>query len=104
MKQYRIGQGLLALVLLWFGAMSAVSAATAPQQIVTYTIDGGGHQQSSGGRFHLSGTIGQADSMVERTVGQRTLTGGFWNAYPLTTPGDIPGTGKTMIFLPLVSR
>lgn len=43
------------------------------------TIDGGGVNESTGGSFTLSGTIGQPDASVLEG-GTYTLRGGFWSA------------------------
>lgn len=55
------------------------TSAVAPAQLAinTYTIDGGGVMNSTGGAFALSGTVGQADAGV-MTGGVFTLHGGFW--------------------------
>ena len=103
MQHKRIIYAILALSILLSGALPAIAAAPTPLAITSYTIDNGGHLKSNGGgRFQLSGAIGQADSTNEQQAGQRTLTGGFWSAYrQLTEPLD-PAAPK--IFLPLISR
>jgi hypothetical protein len=104
MKRIRMIHGMEALALLLMSALPATAAPTA-YQLVNYTIDGGGHVYSNGGRFQLSGAIGQPDSTTVQTAGQRTLIGGFWGAYEwLITPVDVPGVGETKLFLPLVNR
>lgn len=104
MKRSRIIQGIVALALLVMSALPA-TAAPAVYQITNYTIDGGSHLYSNGGRFQLSGTIGQVDSAAAQTAGRRTLVGGFWGPAPLPTrPVDTPGASSTKLFLPLVNR
>ena len=104
MKRIRMIHGVAALALLLMSALPATAAPTA-YQLVNYTIDGGGHVYSNGGRFQLSGAIGQPDSTTVQTTGQRTLVGGFWGPYErLITPVDVPGVGETKLFLPLVNR
>jgi len=104
MKRIRIIHGIAALVLLVMSTLPA-TAAPAFYQIANYTIDGGGHVYSNGGRFQLSGTIGQVDSTAMQTAGQRTLVGGFWGLEQLLTkPVNTPGAGATKLFLPLVNR
>ena len=63
-----------------------------------HTIDGGGIQNSAGGGFALSGTIGQPDAgplAGPMTGGGFSLVGGFWpgigSVCPL--PGDMNGDG-----------
>jgi hypothetical protein len=104
MKRIRMIHGMAALALLLMSALPA-TAAPAAYQLVNYTIDGGGHVYSNGGRFQLSGAIGQPDSTTVQTAGQRTLVGGFWGPVQrLNTPVDVPGVGETKLFLPLVNR
>ena len=47
-------------------------------EIVSYTIDGGGVIDASGGNFSLSGTVGQPDASGPLTGGAFELAGGFW--------------------------
>lgn len=104
MKRIRIIHGMAALALLIMSALPA-TAAPAAYQLVNYTIDGGGHVYSNGGRFQLSGTIGQVDSTAMQTAGRRTLVSGFWGPYQrLATPDDPSGSGGSKLFLPLVNR
>ncbi|MCW5550734.1 MAG: hypothetical protein KIS67_01075 [Verrucomicrobiae bacterium] len=51
-----------------------------------YTIDGGGGT-STGGVYSVSGTIGQPDAGTVMTGGDYSLTGGFWSAVAVQTPG-----------------
>lgn len=51
-----------------------------------YTIDGGGGT-STGGVYSISGTIGQPDAGTVMTGGDYSLTGGFWSAVAVQTPG-----------------
>lgn len=104
MKRIRMIQRVAALALLVMSALPA-TAAPAVYQIANYTIDGGGHIYSNGGRFQLSGTIGQVDSTAMQTAGQRTLVSGFWGAWQWLAPPDTPlGSEGAKLFLPLVNR
>lgn len=99
MKRIRIIHGIAALALLVMSALPATAASA--HQIVTYTIDGGGQLHSNGGRFQLSGAIGQPDSTALQVAGRFTLVGGFWGPQQ---PSATPGAGTVGLFLPLVMR
>jgi hypothetical protein len=101
MQQKRIHILLLALSLFLSGVLP-VAAAEAPSAIINYTIDSGGHVYSNGGRFQLSGTIGQVDSTTVQTAGRRTLVSGFWG--PMQQSAQPPGVSVNKLFLPLVNR
>lgn len=104
MKRIRIIHGMVALALLIMSVLPATAAPVA-YQIANYTIDGGSHLYSNGGRFQLSGTIGQVDSTAMQTAGQRTLVGGFWGPMQLpNNPADNPGVSGMKLFLPLITR
>ncbi|MEM9372448.1 MAG: GC-type dockerin domain-anchored protein [Planctomycetota bacterium] len=47
-------------------------------EIVSYTIDGGGVVDATGGVFTLSGTVGQADAGPIQSGGIFEVAGGFW--------------------------
>ena len=64
----------------------ALSARAAANDIVSYTIDGGGGQ-AIGGVWTLTGTIGQPDAGV-MSNGSYTLQGGFWWAGSAPTSVD----------------
>lgn len=69
-------------------------------EITWYTIDAGGTNNSIGGAFELSGTIGQPDAGPTMSGGQFTLAGGFWpgvNNGP-ACPGDLNGDGELNFF------
>jgi len=51
-----------------------------------FTIDGGGGA-STGSIFSVRGTIGQPDAGRQLTGGPYSLTGGFWAAVAIQTPG-----------------
>ena len=57
----------------------------------SYTIDwskiAGGGGTSTGGVYSVSGTIGQPDASGAMSGGNYSLTGGFWAAYAVQTPG-----------------
>jgi hypothetical protein len=84
------------LVLL-LGVIAILAGGTAVADSLGYAIDwwtvdsGGG--SSSGGRYGLSGTIGQPDA-GEMAGGDYTLSGGFWVE---VQPGYV-------VYLPLVMR
>lgn len=57
-----------------------------------FSIDGGGGMRSEGGKYEISGTVGQPDAGA-LTGGAFTVTAGFWFETP---PGDCnydAGTG-----------
>jgi hypothetical protein len=67
-----------------FGAVAAT--ASAQYAIDWYKISGGG--ASSGGRFSLTGTIGQHDACGTMSGGHYSLAGGFWGQVSVVqTPG-----------------
>jgi hypothetical protein len=78
----KIAKYLLALA---FGA--AATTASAQYAIDWYKISGGGGA-SSGGRFSLTGTIGQHDAGGTMSGGHYSLAGGFWGQVSaVQTPG-----------------
>jgi hypothetical protein len=68
---------------------SALVAATAIGQyaIEWSTIDGGGGGVSSGGKYRISGTIGQSDASAVSTGGDYVTGSGFWYGI-IRVPGD----------------
>jgi len=57
---------------------TSVLAATG-YEINWWTVDGGGGvSESSGGQYHLKGTIGQHDAGPKTEGGTYSLYGGFW--------------------------
>jgi hypothetical protein len=61
-------------------------------QAQTYSIDGsvmgGGGGTSTGGRFAVSGTVGQPEANAQAlTGGPFSLLGGFWSLFAVQTPG-----------------
>jgi len=81
--------------MLAIAAMVVAGAAPAQDfEITRSTIEGGGVMHSIGGRFELSGTIGQPDAGLSTSQGtgsSYTLTGGFW--FPLV-PYDCNSDGS----------
>jgi len=73
-------------------AGTAAAGAAGGLSLDWFSVDGGGGA-SSGGSFHLSGTIGQPDAGTLSGSGY-TLHGGFWSA-------ALPGY---QLDLPLVVR
>ena len=57
-----------------------------PYAIDWYTIDGSGGTSSSGG-YSVDGTIGQHAAGETMAGGNFSLTGGFWAAFAVQTPG-----------------
>ena len=60
--------------------------AFAQYSIDWYKIAGGG-STSTGGVYSVSGTIGQPEASGVMSGGNYSLTGGFWAAYAVQTPG-----------------
>jgi hypothetical protein len=69
MRRQNLGRK-LALVLL------LPSALLAQPRVDWFTVGGGG--TSSGGRYSVSGTVGQPEAGATSTNGQFSVTGGFW--------------------------
>lgn len=67
-------------------ALTGTMNLRAQYAIDWYTIDGGGGT-STGGVYSVSGTIGQPDAGTVMTGGNYSLTGGFWSAVAVQTPG-----------------
>ena len=57
-----------------------------PYSVNWYKVSGGGGT-STGGTYHVSGTIGQPDAGGPMTGGGYSVTGGFWALYAVQTPG-----------------
>ncbi|HNT74470.1 MAG TPA: hypothetical protein PKH77_05570 [Anaerolineae bacterium] len=92
MSQLRIGFTLLGLILL-LGAITALTAAqTTGYRLDWWTLDNGGGA-SAGGRFAVTGSIGQPDASAVMQGGAYSLSGGYWGA-----------AGHAKIFLPLILR
>lgn len=68
------------VILLIPAAAAAGSVLAATQDLSWHTIDGGGTMVSAGGKFSVSGTIGQPDAGFVMSGGAFQLTGGFWAA------------------------
>ena len=77
------------LLLLGFSLQPSAFSLRALGQ--TYTIDwnkiSGGGGTSTGSTYQVSGTIGQPDASGAMSGGNYSLTGGFWAAYAVQTPG-----------------
>ena len=67
--------------MLGIAALVFMSVAFGDYKIVWSTIDGGGGT-SSGGKYKLTGTIGQPDASYS-AAGKYELLGGFWPGGPL---------------------
>lgn len=85
------------LVLLLF--LSSVVIARQGDDLSWWTVDGGG-SVSSGGRFAVTGAIGQPDASLSLQGDRYTVQGGFWvEGRPV--PVDDP---NPTIFLPLIIK
>jgi hypothetical protein len=73
---------LTAVTALWLG-VAAGQVLARDYSVLWFSVDGGSGA-SGGGRFSLSGTIGQPDAGT-LTGGSFTLQGGFW-ALPAAVP------------------
>ncbi|MCA9303304.1 MAG: hypothetical protein KC996_04205 [Phycisphaerales bacterium] len=89
--------GILGIFAMW--ASPAAAQSGGPYEIVSYTIDGGGTTNASGGVYDLGGTIGQPDAGMTMTGGSYSLTGGFWaTVNTVTCAADFTGDGTLDIF------
>ena len=76
-------------LLIWIGTLALVVPFTCLAQnysIDWYKVSGGGGT-STGGTYQVSGTIGQPEASATMSGGNYSLTGGFWAAYAVQTPG-----------------
>jgi len=73
-----IKAAMLGVLLVAFVAPSARAQSGGTFEITSYTIDGGGVVDASGGVFTLSGTIGQPDAGPIQSGGVFEVAGGFW--------------------------
>jgi hypothetical protein len=67
-------------------ALACAAAFGMEYELSRHTVDGGCVMHTAGGRFELSGTIGQPDAGKLTALGYE-LTGGFWF-------GIVPGDGQ----------
>ncbi len=74
-------------------ALATTAAAMAAIDSRWSTIDGGGGQDSAGGSFVLSATIGQPDAGPAMTGGSFELSGGFWGGAAPGCASDINNDG-----------
>lgn len=85
-----------------FGIVGPLEIRAQSYAINWFTIDGGGGT-SAGGKFSVTGTIGQPDAGT-LTGGAYTLRGGFWGALvPIQVEGApvltiTAGTGEAILF------
>lgn len=87
--------GLLTGLLIAFGALPLHAQVSANYDLSWNTSDNGGVLYSSGGRYQVSGTLGQADANEPSSSGNYTLNAGWWNGSALTYPA---------VYLPVVLR
>jgi hypothetical protein len=71
----------------WILGSCAIGQAQS-HSVTWYSLDSGGGN-SSGGRFSLSGTLGQLDAGI-LSGGLFTLAGGFWALTPDTKATNVP--------------
>jgi hypothetical protein len=69
------------------GSLLLVSAASAQNYSIDWSVIGGGGGTCTAGVYSVSGTIGQHDAGGPMTNGNFSLTGGFWSLYAVQTPG-----------------
>ena len=85
------------IAILGVTALAAAAGPAADWTVDWRTIDGGGGT-STGGRWTLSGTIGQPDAGPSMTGGVWTVAGGYWTAPAAPTClGDTDGNGVVNI-------
>jgi hypothetical protein len=67
----------------------------------SYSVDwykiGGGGGTSSGGRFQVTGTIGQPDAGAMASGGSFSVTGGFWSAISVLSTAGLPNLYITQL-------
>ena len=83
---------LLAGLIVLATALPLFAASGGPYDVSWDTLDGGGGT-SSGGRYAVSGTVGQPDAGPAMSGGSYAVTGGFWS-----------GFGGANIYLPIVLK
>ena len=83
---------LLAGLIVLATALPLLAASGGPYDVSWDTLDGGG-RTSSGGRYAVSGTVGQPDAGSEMSGGSYAVIGGFWS-----------GFGGAKIYLPIVLK
>lgn len=86
---------ILSVILLCLTTPLALAQTGGGYDLTWATVDDGGGS-SSGGRYVLAGTIGQAEVNSTMSGGTLVLVGGFW-------PGGSPD-GDEFIYLPIILR
>ena len=74
---------LIVLVLIATATVTVYAQIGSGYNLTWWTIDGGGNQNTVGGGYALSGTLGQPDA-GKASGGNYELVGGFWNGAPPT--------------------
>ncbi len=87
----------LLIVIVLLVAVSLVLAQTGEFQLPWFRIAGGGGRSDDGGRYALSGTIGQPEAGALMEGSTFRLSGGFWG-------GAAPGETPYELYLPVVVR
>ncbi len=77
-------------------SVGLVALAQGGYELSWWTVDGGGHTDSTGGGYELGGTIGQPDAGA-LAGGSYILGGGFWRGGVMILP-------PFRLYLPLVRR
>ncbi len=100
----------LRTVLIVFFALGLFAGSARAQsggnfEITSFTIDGGGVVNATGGVFTLSGTVGQPDAGPVQTGGVFDLAGGFWpTAVGVETcPADLASPFGVLNFFDVVT-
>lgn len=78
--------------ILLLGLLIPALCETQPYSIDWYKVAGGGGTSAStnGGRYSLSGTIGQQDASGAMSGGTYSLTGGFWSLISVVQTAGTP--------------
>jgi hypothetical protein len=84
-KKVRLALAAVVLVACLVMVTGVALAIANPYTLNWNVIAGGGGQGSTGGKYSLSGTIGQGEVYQSMTgSGGYSLTGGFWTGMPST--------------------
>ncbi len=75
-------------------------------ELIWYSADSGGVVRATGGRFVLSGAVGQHDAAAQLSSSMWTLTGGFYFETPIgdcDEDGDVDGVEDLRVFIGCLS-
>jgi hypothetical protein len=87
----------LLIVIVLLTAVSLVLAQTGEFQLPWHRVAGGGGTSDEGGRYTLSGTIGQSEAGVLMEGSSFQLSGGYWG-------GASSSALPSELYLPVVIR